>query len=205
MAFDQKIINQNSIFKWDGTKRGLTVWDQNQTPYTWLKDSVIWVSQRITPILGKRTINYYLKIFNYGNQDFSGDPEKNNGLTSAWLSSSLKISGYEQIQFLKNLYFNKLTVSKEAMENTKSNMYLETSSNGWSLYGKTGTEFKPTKFIHGKNDLTGGWFVGFIKKKNQNYIFVLNFADQVSPLNDEAGGTRAKNTVKRILKDLQLY
>lgn len=205
MAFDKKVIKQDSVFKWDGVKRGLPAWDQDQTPYTWLKNSAIWVSQRITPVLGKNAINNYLKIFNYGNQDFSGDPGKNNGLTTAWLSSSLKISGYEQIQFLENLFFNKLSVSQKAMINTKSNMYLETSNNGWKLYGKTGTEFKPIQAINGKNSLQGGWFVGFVEKNNENYIFVFNFSDIYSPSNADVGGVRAKNAVKLILNNIHLY
>src|SRR3990167_10177881 len=43
MAFDQKLITQSTIFKWDGKDHGLAVWNQNQTPQTWLKNSVVWV------------------------------------------------------------------------------------------------------------------------------------------------------------------
>ena len=204
MAFDKKIINQNTVFKWDGVDRGLSTWNQNQTPYSWLKNSAIWVSQQITPMINKNNINYYLKVFHYGNQDFTGDLDKNNGLTSAWLSSSLKISGNEQMVFLKNLIANKLPVSQEAMRDTKSNMYLETLDNGWKLYGKTGTGFKTISSIDGKNPLQSGWFIGFIEKENKTYIFILNFSDINIPTTLEVGGVRAKNMVKLILNHIDL-
>src|SRR5690349_9513615 len=32
MAFDQKIITQNTVFKWDGIDKGLPQWNHDQTP-----------------------------------------------------------------------------------------------------------------------------------------------------------------------------
>lgn len=72
MAFDQKIINQSTTFKWDGKSRWLKDWNQDQTPRTWMQYSVVWVSQLLTPRLGMPKIKNYLQKFNYGNQDFSG-------------------------------------------------------------------------------------------------------------------------------------
>lgn len=89
--------------------------------------------------VGYEKINHYLKAFHYGNEDFSGDPGKNNGLERAWLGSSLKISADQQVRFLTLLISNKLPVSQNAMISTKNNMYLETTPNGWRLYGKTGS------------------------------------------------------------------
>ncbi|TXI93090.1 MAG: class D beta-lactamase [Neisseriales bacterium] len=90
MAFDKGVITESTIFKWDGKKREMESWNQNQTPRTWEQYSVLWVSQQITPKLGMKAIKDYLAKFNYGNQDFSGDKGKNNGLTHAWLTGSLK-------------------------------------------------------------------------------------------------------------------
>ncbi len=44
---------------------------------------------------------------------------KNNGLTNAWLSSSLEISPEEQIAFLQKLAADQLPVSLKAQEMTK--------------------------------------------------------------------------------------
>lgn len=186
MAFNEGIINQDTLFKWDGKKGVLPTHDQDQdqTPLTWLKYSVVWVSQQITPQLGLARIKRYLAYFNYGNQDFSGDAGKNNGLQYAWLSSSLKISAREQLNFLNAMLSDKLHVSKKSIINTKRNMYQGKLDNGADYYGKTGSG------RHGHNEresnpsqLRDGWFVGFIEMGSQQYIFVSNLTDKLSSIN----------------------
>lgn len=196
MAFDEKIINQNTVFKWDGEDKGMPQWNQDQTPHSWLKNSAVWVSQEITPQLGMKKIKYFLHKFNYGNQNFSGDPYQNNGLTHAWLNSSLKISAEEQLDFLKNFVADKLPVSPDALENTKENIFLETTPNQYQLYGKSGSCDQ------------SGWFIGYIEKSkpNQTYIFVLNFsALDKSNNNNIPGGTQARNLTKKILAQMGLF
>lgn len=185
MAFDQNLITQKTVFKWDGQKRMFAAWNQDQTPQTWLKNSIVWVSQQLTPKLGMDKIQYYLHQFNYGNEDFSG------GITRAWLTSSLKISADEQLGFLRNFVTDKLPVSKAAIADTKANLYLETLPNDWKLYGKTGSG--------GLKGLQDGWFIGFIQKEKQIYIFVLNFSELQKPTSTEFAGARAKKMVKEIL------
>lgn len=70
----------------------LKVWQQSQTPKDWIKNSCVWYSQIITKELGIEKFRDYVTKFDYGNRDISGDKGKNNGLTNAWLSSSLEIS-----------------------------------------------------------------------------------------------------------------
>ncbi|STX28862.1 class-D beta-lactamase [Legionella beliardensis] len=191
MAFNQGTINQNTEFKWDGHKGVLPEHDRNQTPASWLKYSVLWVSQQITPQLGEARIKHYLAGFAYGNQDFSGDKNKHNGLTHAWLSSSLKLSGFEQLNFLKAMLTNELPVNANAVKYTKENLYLGKLANGADYYGKTGSG------RHGRNEryahpsqLRDGWFVGFIEQGKQQYIFVSNLTDkQVQATIDPADGS----------------
>lgn len=206
MAFNQGIINQNTVFKWDGKKRELPEWNQNQTPHRWLKYSIVWVSQQITPQLGYAHIKHYLANFGYGNQDFSGDPGKNNGLTYAWLGSSLKISAVEQLNFLNAMLSDKLLVTNEAIANTKENLYQGKLDNGADYYGKTGSG------RHGRNErltnpskLRDGWFVGFIKSGTQQYIFVSNLTDKVPASTDKSYGSVAlKPPGSVILKPITL-
>lgn len=192
MAFDQGIISQNTVFKWDGKKRALPDWNQDQTPSSWLKYSTVWVSQQLTPELGSKRIQDYLAKFQYGNQDFSGDPGQNNGLTHAWLASSLKISAVEQLHFLKAMLSNQLPISEEAVAHTKKNLYQGHLDNGANYYGKTGSG------RHGHNErqpnpstLRDGWFVGFIEHGTEHYIFVSNLTDKLSPSpTDKAYGSQ---------------
>ncbi|MFN8770472.1 MAG: penicillin-binding transpeptidase domain-containing protein [Neisseriaceae bacterium] len=176
MAFDQRVINESSVFKWDGKNKGMSQWNHNQTPKTWLQYSVVWVSREITPQLGMLKIKDYLQKFNYGNQDFSGDPGKNNGLEHAWLSSSLQISANEQLYFLRQMLNKQLPISSSAIHSTMNNLYIGKLSNGWSLYGKTGSGWKDTDNY--KYVTIDGWFEGFVIKGKQKYIFVTNISEE---------------------------
>ncbi|MGE3920932.1 MAG: penicillin-binding transpeptidase domain-containing protein [Gammaproteobacteria bacterium] len=204
MAFDKHIINQHTVFKWRHAHQNANMpqWNHNQTPHSWLTNSVLWVSRSITPSLGRENIEHYLALFHYGNQDFSGDPGKNNALTNAWLESSLKISAYEQLAFMKNLVNDDLPISKSAQKHTKTNLYRETTANGWKLYGKTGSG-SSIESKDGKNPKQAiGWFVGFIQKDKQKYVVILNFTDRKSPTTTEYGGLRAKDTTEKILNQM---
>jgi beta-lactamase class D/beta-lactamase class D OXA-1 len=193
MAFDKLLITQQTVFKWDGQDKGLAAWNQNQTPQTWLSSSAVWVSQALTSQLGMSTIQDYLKAFDYGNQDFSGNPGKDDGLTQAWLSSSLKISAAQQIAFLKKLMMNQLPVSQQALEDTKENLFLDESLDGWLLSGKTGSGHSP-------QNLPEGWFVGFTERSGEVYLFALNFTENKQPARPEVGGIVAKNITLAILE-----
>lgn len=213
MAFDQGIITQNTVFHWDGKKQNLVVWNQNQTPQTWLRYSVVWVSQLLTPQLGMEKIKNYLRQFNYGNQDFSGHPGLNDGLTAAWLSGSLKISPEEQLNFIKALVNNSLPISQQAMTNTKANMYLETSNlvkgQGWKLYGKTGSGYHDPKdwmkHIPMKDVPQDGWFVGYVERNQETYLVVLDFSDLENPHTTELAGGRAKKLAITLLTQMGIF
>ncbi|MDI1353062.1 MAG: penicillin-binding transpeptidase domain-containing protein [bacterium] len=204
MAFNERIINPNSLFKWHGEQGVLPEHERDQTPYSWLKYSVVWVSQQLTPKIGEKRIKYYLADFKYGNQDFRGDPGQKNGLTHAWLASSLKISPMEQLYFLNAMLKHKLSVSDDAIKFTEANMYLDKLPNGAKLYGKTGSG------RHGRNErmknpstLRDGWFVGFIKQNKQSYIYVSDLTDKVPPISSDKayGGQLIKPITLQLLND----
>lgn len=203
MAFNQGIINQNTVFKWNGNKGVMPTHDQDQTPLTWLKYSVVWVSQQITPQLGLHRIQRYLAAFKYGNQDFSGDAGKNNGLQYAWLSSSLKISALEQLHFLSAMLSNKLPITKKAIANTKENMYQGKLDNGADYYGKTGSgRHERNEREINPSQLRDGWFVGFVEMGSQQYIFVSNLTDKIPPIDKSDGSSKLYGS--EILKPITL-
>lgn len=194
MAFDQNILqDENTIIKWDGVKREFDQWNRDQTPKSWLNYSSIWVSQQLTPQIGMGKIKRYLRIFHYGNQDMSG------GITKAWLSSSLQISPYEQLIFLKNFWQENLPISIRAIRLTKKSIHQETLSGGNIISGKTGS---------GMDDLKGyrvGWFVGHLTHGSSEYIFVTNFTDLKRPSSLSAGEEAKNITKKLLLKPMKLY
>lgn len=185
MAYDQGVLEDETspVMQWDGVKRAIPDWNKDQTPVTWEKYSVVWVSQRITSKIGMEKIKTYLSDFKYGNQDMSG------GITSSWLTSSLKISANGQIDFLKLLWFSHLKVSSQAVEHTKNIIPSEKLESG-IIYGKTGSGILQAE------EERLGWYVGYFVNRDKHYVFALNFKDAIT---SAPGGFEAKQMSKEIL------
>ena len=192
MAFDKDVLkDETTTYQWDGVDRGNPLWNRDVSAADWIRNSVVWYSQRIAPQLGSATIKDYLAKFDYGNEDISG------GLTNFWLGSSLKISPDEQIQFLKKLWRGKLPASRHAIELTRKIMSLEISPSGTALSGKTGSHIFETNAL--------GWFVGHIDGPHGEYLFVVNYSEENPPKRKDYPGLIAENITKEILTKLELY
>ena len=175
----------------------LEVWKQDQTPKSWMKNSCVWYSQVLTRKLGMQKFQSYITKFNYGNMDLSGDKGKNNGLTNAWLSSSLEISSIEQIAFLGKLLNNTLPVSRNTHEMTKNILFVEELPGGWKLYGKTGSGVLLSPDRTRKLKIQHGWFIGWIEKDGRVIAFSNHISDDKKQ--NTFVGQRAKADVKERL------
>ena len=175
-------------------------WKQPHNPRNWLQNSCVWYSWFVTKHLGIEKLASYLKAFNYGNQDLSGDVGKNNGITHAWLSSSLEISPSEQVVFLKKLISNQLPISQHAQTQTKEILWVETLPNSWSLYGKTGSGNVLSTDRTEKLDLQTGWFVGWLQKDDRKIVFA-HYIEDETPQSSYAG-PRAKSIAREQLIQL---
>ncbi|MGL4347980.1 MAG: penicillin-binding transpeptidase domain-containing protein [Chlamydiales bacterium] len=167
IGYDNKILKTPNEPMWDfkeGYVDYLKSWKISQTPQSWIKNSCVWYSQIIAEQLGLEKMQSYLALFDYGNQDISG------GLKKAWLSSSLKISTKEQITLIQKIIHEKLPISKEAIQITKSLLFIDELDDGWQLFGKTGMGSIT-------DNLQIGWFVGWIQKNNSFFPFAYNIRD----------------------------
>ena len=153
-------------------------WRTATDPASWLKNSVVWYAQQVTTALGTERFGHYIQRFNYGNQDLGGDAGKDNGLTYAWINSSLTISPIEQVAFLRNMVNRKLALSDQAYERTMRIMPRQTLANGWTVYGKTGTG--APVLPNGKDDFAHsyGWYVGWATKGQRTIVFARLVQDQ---------------------------
>jgi beta-lactamase class D len=135
MGFDSGILTGPHDPTWElKAEFNASERDQNYKhvdPASWEKDSIVWFSQQLTTKLGKERFAEYVTKFDYGNTDLSGDPGRSNGLTHAWLLSSLRISPDEQIRFLRRFMTGKLPVSARAITLTKATIASYSGSEGW--------------------------------------------------------------------------
>lgn len=174
-------------------------WAQPHHPALWMQQSCLWFSQELTLKVGVKTLADYLATFNYGNQDLSGDPEKANGVTNAWLGSSLRISPSEQLNFINSLVKKCLPVSIKAYEHTKEILFVEILPNGMSLYGKTGTGWHA---LGQDTYYRVGWFVGWVEKDNKRLSFVYRLQGIEPDL--DITGVAAREKLKQRLLELSL-
>lgn len=201
MAFDSGLLKDEfQIFKWDGVLNTRPVANQDHDAQSWMKNSIVWFSQKLTPQLGIKRIRQYLEDFDYGNSNIEA------GLTDAWLISpgsdrpSLKISSFEQLEFMKKLWTDKLPVSERSMKLTRKIMYLETSPEGFHLSGKTGSGFydREKKFQL-------GWFIAHVTNGKEHYLTVVTLSDTRPYHGELSGGERAKEITRELIKKENLW
>lgn len=188
VGFDAGFLQNEEAPKWpykEGYTDFLDTWRQEQTPKSWMRLSCVWYSQVLAKEIGLESMQSYLEAMQYGNQDMSG------GLCSAWLNSSLKISLKEQVYFLQKLVRKTLPVSDYALDMTKRLLFLEEMEGGWKLFGKTGASLDENKKL--------GWFIGFIEKKKQVYIFAYRIQEKNLDLAQRIPRT------KKLLKELGVF
>jgi len=176
-------------------------WKTTVDPSSWITNSVVWYSQQLTIWLGAERLQHYLARFGYGNQDLSGNPGMNDGLTQAWLDSSLRISPLEQVAFLHRLIARQLGVTARAYDMTARITAVGKLSNGWDVHGKGGTGFqvKPDR-VEPDLEHQIGWFVGWATKGNRSVAFAYAVVDEER--NGTRAGARAKTAIMQALPGL---
>ncbi len=196
MGYDSGILQDAHAPAWpykQEYKAWRESWKQATDPTYWLKESVVWYSQQLTQKLGMERFQRFVDAFDYGNRDLSGDPGRHNGLTRAWLSSSLQISPTEQIAFLRKLLARKLPVSARAQEMTMEIMPTFLLADGWTVQGKTGTGDQRKADGTLDDDRQFGWFVGWARKGDRQLVFARLIKDQARI--ESTAGFRARDTV----------
>ncbi|WP_374385319.1 class D beta-lactamase [Dongia sp.] len=194
MGFDSDILVDAEHPAWDfqpGFADWMENWKTTVTPRYWLDKSVVWYSQELTKKLGMEKFRSYVEAFDYGNKDVSGNSGKDDGLTQAWLGSSLKITPLQQAAFLKKLLDRSLPVSGKAFDMTYASMPQTKLDSGWTVSGKTGTSFLSN--ADGSKDAQKrqlGWFVGWAEKDGRKIVFVRLIEDKTKQ--KSFAGMRAK-------------
>lgn len=167
--------DEHEVRKWDGTKRGIGTWDQDQTLDTAMRYSAMWFFQGTARQVGPERMKEWLGRLRYGNQDSSGD------VTRFWLEGPLAISADEQLDFMARLYRNELPVSERSREIVKRTLVQRADTVGnrrgdIALFGpwKDGAVLSAkTGFAQLKDgDVT--WLVGQVEKAGKRYVFVSN-------------------------------
>ncbi len=181
------IKDENFVIKWDGVTRQNPKWNKDHDLKTAFKNSTVWYYQELARRVGGQQMKYWLNKVNYGNTDTSG------GIDKFWLSGGLRITPEQEIDFLKQLYNNKLPFSQRTMDIVKKIMFFEQTPH-YTISSKTGWGQQDNKEI--------GWYVGYIETKGNVYYFANCIQTSDSGYNDFP---KARiDITNQILADLKL-
>jgi beta-lactamase class D len=180
IGFDSGILQDENQPAWPYREEYAAwdeLWKRTTTPTSWMRDSVVWYSQELTRRLGAQRFQEYVDRLDYGNRDLTGNPGRHDGLTNAWLSSSLRISASEEAAFIRRMVRRELPVSRSAIERTMAIMPTKVVD-GWRISGKTGTGSR--RMADGTNDRNRqvGWFVGWAERDGKTVVFARLIEDE---------------------------
>lgn len=191
LAFETGAVSgPEDRFAWDGQKRFVDSWNEDQDFAAAFQRSTVWIYQIVVRRIGVVSLSEGLASFGYGNADI-GDEED---IARYWLEGPLAISATEQVEFLSRLARRTLPLSAPTYDLAVPMMVLDRGE-GWTLYGKTGW-----KSVDGQTDI--GWFVGWLEQAGGpapgTYAFALNM--------DMPGGMeeapRRRAAVERALREI---
>ena len=150
------IKDQHFRIKWDSVTRQNPAWNYNQDLETAFKNSTVWYFQELAKRVGGKQMKHWLDKANYGNKDTSG------GIDQFWLTGKLRITPFQQIQFLKQLHDNQLPFSQRNMDIVKSIMLVKDTLD-YQIRAKTGWGSVENKDL--------GWYVGYLETHGKVYYF----------------------------------
>jgi len=153
------VPDTKQVTRWDGVERERPEWNRDQTLASAFAVSAVWYYQRLARQTGEKQMSDYLHRIHYGNEDISG------GIDHFWLGSSLRISADEQMDFLRRLLEGQLPFSARSIDLLKEIMVVSQTGDT-VLRGKTG--------MGGSDDGRVNWFVGYLERGGNRYIFATN-------------------------------
>lgn len=180
------VADENEIIKWDRVERSIKEWNRDHNMRSAIKYSVVWFYQELARRVGQEHMQHYIDTVSYGNCDISG------GIDRFWLDGNLRISQFEQVEFLKKLYSKSLPFSERSMNIVKDIM-LNEDTPSYMLRAKTGWAMRV--------ELNIGWWVGWVEKDNNAYFFANNIESEEPAENFIKGRTEI---TKKILKELNI-
>jgi beta-lactamase class D len=154
------VENDSTMFKWDGEKRRLPVWEQDLIFRDAFQLSCVPCYQEVARKIGHNRMNEYLKKLNYGNMVVDSA-----NIDVFWLEGESRISMNQQLDFLVKFYNQELPISERTSQIVKKMMLLDSNSS-YQFSGKTGWAVR-----NGNNN---GWFAGYLETRNKVYFIVTN-------------------------------
>lgn len=154
------VTDEHMVIAWDGVERSITDWNRDLDLAAAIRVSSVPYFQELARRVGATRMRDWVRRFGYGNRDIRG------GIDRFWLDGRLRISADEQVAFLRRVQDRTLPVSGRTIDILRRIITLEERADGAVLRAKTGWALRGNWNV--------GWFVGWIERGDDAWIFALN-------------------------------
>jgi len=178
------IADENETLKWDGVKRPVEAWNQDQNLRSALKVSAVWFYVEVSKRVGQEKMQKYYDSVGYGNRSTNGF-----GI-DYWNNGNLRVTPREQIEFLVKFYQNRLPFSPQVISVVKDILIEEKTAN-YTLRAKTGWSDAYSPQV--------GWWIGYVEHGADVYFFATEI-----DINKDADAAKRKEITKKILRELKI-
>lgn len=160
------IRDENEVFRWDGRPKPRKAWERDHTLASGMAESVVWMFQEVAKRTGKARMREWIERLDYGNEDIAG------GIELFWLQGALRISAFQQVDFLRRLEEGRLPVGARSRRLVRDAMLFEKAGD-YSIYAKTGST--------GPVKEPAQWWVGWVERQGRPVAY---FAMNLTPAKD---------------------
>lgn len=142
---------------WDGKQYSVPEWNRDHTLRSAIQVSCVPCFQSVARKVGAERMQDWVTRLDYGNRDISGK------LDAFWLTGGLRISPFQQIDFLRRLDGGRLPIQAHTLDVVRDVLTLDVGPDH-VLRGKTGLNRPPEQEL-------AAWFVGFVELGERRVFF----------------------------------
>jgi len=184
------VRDEHEVMKWDGLKRGVPAWNQDTDLASGMRNSTVWFYQAMARRIGEARMREWVRKLGYGNGDIGPDDD----IDHFWLDGALRITAFEEIEFIDRLRRHALPLSERSqsiviriLERDRGILRHAHDGRGdWVLRAKPGAALAidhktgdlmqgadAARALHGAEPV--GWFVGWIDRGGKDdVVFAFN-------------------------------
>lgn len=158
-ALEAGVVGLDDTIAWDGVERSVSAWNQDQRMREAFQRSTVWFYQELARRIGEDRMRSLLRREAYGNEALDG------GIDQFWLTGDLRISAFEQVDFLRRMQRRELGFPRDAIDAVEELLVLERCPR-YTLRGKTGWGTPEGTQL--------GWLVGWVERGAEVHFYAMN-------------------------------
>lgn len=171
------VRDEHETFAWDGRRRVVAAWNQDTDLAGGMRNSTVWYYQALARRIGFERMRTGVARLGYGNADIGGA----QNIDHFWLDGALRITAFEQIDFLDRLRRRALPLGERSQAITVRILERD-RGDGWVLRTKSGAALPidATGDVQQAGDVGSepvGWIDGWVERdaaEGGDAVFALN-------------------------------